>query len=93
MRLRRRPNEVAACRAKEYTSSFPTDKRPGAGAKVVIWIPDPTKIRERYTYDGLGRLVRTQLPYPNVDTLWAASLAGIGPGASLRSSTAVRLFL
>jgi hypothetical protein len=32
-----------------------------------IWVPKPDKMLKHHTYDGLGRLIRTQSPYPNVD--------------------------
>ena len=32
-----------------------------------VWAPDSTRLLKHYVYDGLGRLIRTQSPFPSAD--------------------------
>jgi hypothetical protein len=46
-----------------------------------IWIPDPTKMLKHHTYDGVGRLVRTQSPSPTSTTPTTVSAPSESSGA------------
>jgi hypothetical protein len=41
--------------------------RDGVTQLSYIWVPDSTRLLKHFTYDGLGRLIRTLSPFPSPD--------------------------